>query len=90
MDLHQDIFDDLIGDGMIIVDGRNIAMIPYALSPVDAGPLIAEGSISGPEPLMRTLKAAHDVRLALEDGPVVVLRLKGGRSGIRWVEAVKD
>jgi hypothetical protein len=90
MDLHEDIFDQLIGDGMIIVDGRDVAMVPYSLSVAPhASPLIAAGTISGPEPLMRKLKAAHDVRLALEDGLVVALRFKGGQSGIRWVEAVR-
>ncbi|WP_024506776.1 hypothetical protein [Bradyrhizobium sp. ARR65] len=90
MNIHGDITDELSGDGMIIIDGRDVALVPYSLtlSP-EAGPLIAEGSISGPEPLMRRVKQASTVKLALEDGPVVTIRCEGGRSGTRWVKALK-
>ena len=90
MNLHEDIFDELVGDGTIIIDGQTVATIPYSLSVAPAaGPLISEGSISGPETLMRRLKNARDVRLALEGGPVVSLRCEGGQSGTRWVKALK-
>ncbi|WP_407174805.1 hypothetical protein [Bradyrhizobium sp. STM 3562] len=90
MNIHGDITDELSGDGMIIIDGRDVALVPYSLtlSP-EAGPLIAEGSISGPEPLMRRVKQAGAVKLALEDGPVLTIRCEGGRSGTRWVKALK-
>ncbi len=91
MNLHEDIFDQLVGDGMIIIDGQTVATIPYSLSvAAAAGPLIAEGSICGPEPLMRRLKKASDVKLALEDGPVLTLRCEGGQSGTRWVKLLKE
>ena len=90
MNLHEDIVDELVGDGTIIIDGETVATIPYSLSvAADAGPLIAEGSISGPEALMRRVKKARDVKLALESGPVVTLRCEGGQSGTRWVKALK-
>jgi hypothetical protein len=91
MDRHEDIVDELSGDGMIIIDGRDVALVPYSLTfSADAGPLIAEGSISGPEPLMRKLRRAKGLKLALEDGPVVAIRCKGGQRGTRWVKAVRD
>ncbi len=91
MDIHDgDITDELNGDGMLIIDGRDVALVPYTLTIApEAGPLIAEGSIRGPEPLMRRVKKAKAVKLALEDGPTVTLRCQGGRSGTRWVKALK-
>jgi hypothetical protein len=90
MDIHGDISDELNGDGMIIIDGRDVALVPYSLtlSP-EPGRLIAEGSICGPEPLLRLVKRARGVKLALEDGPVVTIRCHGGRNGMRWVKALK-
>jgi hypothetical protein len=90
MDIHGDVSDELHGDGMIIIDGRDVAMVPYSLTLVPAsGRLIAEGSICGPEPLMRQLKRAKGVKLALEDGPVVTIRCHGGNRGTRWVKALR-
>lgn len=90
MDIHGDISDELNGDGMIIIDGRDVALVPYSLTLAPGtGPLIAEGSICGPEPLMRRVKKASTVKLALEDGPVVTIRCEGGRNGVRWVKALK-
>ncbi len=90
MDIHGDITDELTGDGMIIIDGRDVALVPYwlTLAP-EPGPLIAEGSICGPETLMRQLKKAKAVKLALEDGPTVTIQCGGGHSGTRWVKAMK-
>jgi hypothetical protein len=90
MDIHGDITDELNGDGMIIIDGRDVARVPYSLTLApEAGPLIAEGSICGPEPLMRQVKKARGVKLALEDGPTLVIRCEGGRNGTRWVKALR-
>ncbi len=90
MDIYDDIANELRGDGMIIIDGQNVAIIPYSLSLAPAtSSLIAEGSISGPEPLLRKLKRSSEIELALENGPVVALRCEGGRNGTRWVKAVR-
>ena len=90
MNIHGEIVDHLSGDGMIIIDGRDIALVPYSLTLApEAGPLIAEGSICGPEALMRQVKKAKAVKLALEDGPIVTIRCEGGHSGMRWVKAMK-
>jgi hypothetical protein len=88
MDIHEENTDELSGDGTIIIDGQHVALVSYSLtlSP-RAGPLIAEGSISGPETLMRKVKKAREVKLALEDGPVVTIRCKGGSNGTGWVKA---
>lgn len=90
MDRHGDITDELSGDGMLIIDGHDVALVPYSLtvSP-EAGPLIAEGAIRGPEPLMRRVRKAKAVQLALEDGPTVALRCEGGNNGTRWVKALR-
>jgi hypothetical protein len=88
MDIHEDITDELSGDGMIIIDGRNVAIVPYSLAPA-VSPLVAEGSISGPEPLLKRVKRSREVKLALENGPVVALRCEGGRNGTRWVKAMR-
>jgi hypothetical protein len=90
MDIHGEITDELHGDGMIIIDGRDVAMVPYSLTLApESGPVIAEGSISGPEPLLRQVKKANHVKLALEDGPVVTIRCQGGNRGTRWVRALR-
>jgi hypothetical protein len=60
MDIHGDVTDELHGDGMIIIDGHDVAMVPYSLTLAPrSGRLIAEGSISGPEPLLRQVKKAR-------------------------------
>jgi hypothetical protein len=90
MEIHGEITDELRGDGMIIIEGRDVALVPYALTRANApGRLVAEGSIQGPEPLLCRVKKAKAVKLALEDGPVVTLRCGGGRRGTRWVKALK-
>jgi hypothetical protein len=57
----------------------------------DCGPgaMIAEGSISGSEDVMRRIKKASAAKLALVDGPTLTLRCHGGRSGVRWVKALR-
>ncbi|MGA7804143.1 hypothetical protein [Bradyrhizobium sp.] len=90
MDSYADFTDELSGDGMIIIDGRDVAMVPYSLTLAPhAGPLVAEGSIIGPEPLLRQVKQASGVKLALQDGPVVSIRCEGGHSGTRRIKATE-
>ncbi len=89
-EISGEITDELRGDGMIIIGGRDVAMVPYALVRAsEPGRLVAEGSIQGPEPLLQRVKKARAVKLALEDGPVVTLRCEGGRRGTRRVKLLK-
>ncbi len=84
------ITQELSGDGMIIIDGQNVETVYYWLTVVpEAGPVIAEGSISGSEEVMRKIKDAKAARLTLMDGPTVALRCYGGRNGTRWVKAMQ-
>ena len=90
MDIHGEITRELRGDGMIIIEGRDVALVPYSLVMTsEPGRLVAEGSIQGPEPLLRRVKKAKGVKLALEDGAVVALRCEGGRRGTRWVKVLR-
>jgi len=90
MELHGELTDELRGDGMIIIDGQDVALVPYSLTLAsEPGRLVAEGSICGPEPLLRRVKKARGVKLALEDGPVVRLRCLGRHRGTRQVKALK-
>ncbi len=90
MEIHDEISDELRGDGMIIIGGRDIALVPYSLVRAsEPGRLVAQGSIQGPEPLLQRVKKAKAVKLALEDGPVVTLRCEGGRRGTRWVKLLR-
>jgi hypothetical protein len=82
---------ELSGDGMIIIDGQNVETVYYWLTVVpEAGPVIAEGSISGSEAVMRKVKNAKVARLALVDGPTLALQCHGGRNGTRWVRCRQD
>jgi hypothetical protein len=82
---------DLSGDGMIIIDGQNVETVYYWLTVVpEAGPVIAEGSISGSEGVMRKIKNAKVATLTLVDGPTVALQCHGGRNGMRWVRCRRD
>lgn len=90
MEIHGEITDELRGDGMIIIEGRDVALVPYSLVLArEPGRLVAEGSIQGPETLLRRVKKAKAVKLALENGPVVTLRCKGGCRGTRWVKVLR-
>jgi hypothetical protein len=83
--------DELTGDGMLILDGENIATVYYWLTVVpEPGAIIAEGSITGSEDLMRRVKKATAAKLVLANGPTVVLRCYGGRGGVRWVKALNS
>jgi hypothetical protein len=84
------IADEVSGDGMIIIDGENVEIVSYWLTVVPkAGLVIAEGSISGSEEVMKKVKNAKTAKLMLVDGPTVALRCHGGRSGMRWVKAMR-
>jgi hypothetical protein len=84
------IADEVSGDGMIIIDGENVEIVYYWLTVVPkAGLVIAEGSISGSEEVMKKVKNAKTAKLMLVDGPTVALRCHGGRSGTRWVKAMR-
>jgi hypothetical protein len=83
--------DELTGDGMLIFDGESIATVYYWLAVVpEPGTVIAEGSITGSEDLMRRVKKAASAKLALVDGPTVLLKCYGGRGGVRWVKALSS
>jgi hypothetical protein len=82
--------DELTGDGTIILDGESVPTVYYWLTVVPvSGPVIAEGSISGSEDVMRKIKKAAAARLVLVDGPTLSLQCHGGRSGVRWVKALR-
>jgi hypothetical protein len=90
MSIHEINTHELSGDGMIIIDGKNVETVFYWLTIApEPGPVVAEGSISGSEALLRKMKKAGEVRLALEDGPVFAIRCEGGHNGIRWVKALE-
>jgi hypothetical protein len=81
---------ELNGDGTVIMDGEKVGTVYYWLSITPkTGRVIAEGLISGPEPLLRGIKKASSPKLALEDGPILNIRCQGGRNGARWIKAVK-
>jgi len=90
MDVHEEAIDYLIGEGLVIIDGRNEnEKVSYWLSvSPEAGPVVAEGTISGPERLMRRVREARRVKLALGDGPVVTLECQGGLGDVQWVKAL--
>jgi hypothetical protein len=84
------ISDDISGNGAVLINGTEVDTVYYWLTIVpEAGELIAEGSISGSEDLMRKIKNAEVARIELEDGLTVVLKCQGGRSGTSWVRAFR-
>src|SRR2546421_11122606 len=74
--------DVISGNGRIILDGTGVEdAVFYWLTISDRpGNLVAEGSISASEDLLRKLKNAKRATLALEDGPPLALKCEGGRS----------
>ncbi|MFL5237500.1 MAG: hypothetical protein ACJ8EL_07840 [Rhizomicrobium sp.] len=88
MDVHDETIDDLSGEGIVIIDGRNEKVSYWLTVSPEAGPVLAEGSISGPERLMRRVRKARKVKLALGDGPVVTLECEGGSGDVQWVKAL--
>ena len=83
--------DVISGNGTIILDGSGVEdAVSYWLTISDEpGNLVAEGSISASEDLLRRVKKANRATLALEDGPLA-LKCVGGRNGVRWVKALRD
>jgi hypothetical protein len=91
MNIHEENADDLCGNGTIIIDGLVVETVYYWLTVAPTpGRLIAEGSISGSEQLMRKVRRANSAKLALADGPVLTIRCEGGRNGVRWVKVVSS
>jgi hypothetical protein len=91
MDLHDDTIDELSGAGTIIIGGEEAGAVHYWLTIVPvAGPVVAEGFITGPEEFMRKVMNATGPKLVLQDGPVVTLQCEGGATGDRWVKALAD
>lgn len=77
---------DLSDNGFVYIGDAPIGEVFYWLSlDTEPGPVVAEGSISGSEEMMRQIQAAQQVRLVLHDGPVFSLVPDGGSSGTRWV-----
>ena len=91
MDLHEDTIDELSDKGTIIIGGEEAGAVDYWLTVVPvAGPVVAEGSITGPEEFMRKVMNATCPKLVLQDGYVVTLQCEGGATGVRWVKALAD
>ena len=84
--------DVISGNGTIILDGSGVEdAVSYWLTISDEpGNLVAEGSISASEDLLRKVKKAKRATLALEDGPPLALKCVGGHNGVRWVKALRD
>jgi hypothetical protein len=84
--------DVITGNGRIVLDGDGVEDdVFYSLTISDEpGKVVAEGSISGSEDLLRKVKKAQQATLALEDGPPLALKCVGGRNGVRWVKAIRE
>jgi hypothetical protein len=88
---HEDIIEELGDEGMIIIGGEEAGAVDYWLTIVPvAGPVVGEGSITGPEEFMRKVMNATGPKLVLRDGYVVTLQCEGGVTGVRWVKALAD
>jgi hypothetical protein len=53
MDVHDETIDDLSGEGIAIIDGRNEKAFYWLTVSPEAGSVLAEGAISGTKQLMR-------------------------------------
>ena len=84
--------DVISGNGTIVLDGNGVEdVVFYWLTTSDEpGKVVAEGSISGSEDLLRKVKKAQRATLAPEDGPPLALKCVGGRNGVRWVKALRE
>ena len=84
--------DVISGKGTVVLDGSEVEdPVFYWLTIADEpGKLIAEGSISASEDILRKVKKAQRATLALEDGPPLVIKCHGGRDGVRWVKALRE
>ncbi|MEO6782211.1 MAG: hypothetical protein ABI196_15120 [Bradyrhizobium sp.] len=76
---------------MIVLDGDMVETVYYWLTiKPEPGSVIAEGSISGSEDVMKKIKNAKTTKLTLMDGPTFTLRCHGGKNGTRWVKAMRS
>jgi hypothetical protein len=84
--------DVINGTGTIILDGTGVAdAVAYWLTiSEEPGAVVAEGSISASEDLLRKVNKADRATMALEDGPPLALKCVGGSNGVRWVKALRD
>ena len=85
-------FDVISGNGTVILDGNGVEDVVFYTLTIseEPGKVVAEGSISASEDLLRKVKKANRATLALEDGPPLALKCVGGRNGVRWVKALRD
>jgi hypothetical protein len=83
--------DVISGNGSIILDDADVEddVFYWLTISEEPGKLVAEGSISASEVLLRKVKHAQRAMLALEDGPPLALKCLGGRNGVRWVKALR-
>ncbi len=83
--------DDISGNGTVILDGSPVEDTVFYWLTIsnEPGQVVAEGSISASEDLLRKVKKAKRATLALEDGPPLALKCEGGRNGVRWVKALR-
>ncbi len=84
--------DVISGNGTLVLDGCKVEdPVFYWLTISDEpGKVIAEGSITASEDLLRQVKKAECATLALEDGPPFPIKCQGGRNGVRWVKALRS
>jgi hypothetical protein len=82
--------DVISGNGTIILDGTGLedAVVYWLTISKEPGAVVAEGSISAPEDLLRKVKKANRATLELEDGPPLALKCVGGRNGVRLGKGV--
>jgi hypothetical protein len=78
--------NDLSGTGNVFVRNRLIGDVFYWLTiDVEVGPVVAEGTISGPEDLLSIIRTSGQVTLMLHDGPTFALVPFGRATGTSWV-----
>jgi hypothetical protein len=78
--------DNLTDNGTVFIGADEAGRVFYWLSLAEeAGPVVAEGCITGSEELMQQIEAAEQVRLRFNDGPVFAVVTDGGTGGSRWV-----
>jgi len=84
--------DVISGNGRMVLDGDRVEDdVFYWLTISDEpGKIVAEGSISASEDLLRKVKKAQRATLTPEDGPPLAVKCVGGRNGVRWVKALRD
>ena len=86
MDVHEQAIDDLIGEGLVIIDGRNEKVSYWLTVSPEAGPVVAEGSISGPERIRRRVRKAKKSSLHWATGrlsPLIAKAAQATCNGLR-------